>query len=67
MTNAHPTPAEYRKGCGKTQSEATAAATVAALKETMRPMGPTVLRIVAQASGPDRASSSLYLDTMKRL
>ena len=48
------------------QSEATAAATVPALKETILPMGPTVSHMVLRP-GPDRASSSRYLETMKRL
>ena len=59
-TAAPPIPIDCRKLSGKTISVASAAATVAALKTTVRPAVAIVSR-TAFAPGPLRSSSSLYL------
>ena len=48
-------PVERRKGCGKTTSAASAAATVSALKSTLRP----ALRIVASCALRNGTPSAL--------
>ena len=52
-----PIPIEYRKRCGNTSREASAAATVSELNSTVRP-AVAIVRRSASAPGPTAASSS---------
>ncbi len=65
-TTSPPTPIEIRKRCGKTVRHAIAAATVTALKTTVRPAVRIVRRTASGTSAP-RPSSSRKRDTHNRL